>query len=231
MRKAPGLRLRLCGPGYGEPERRALQHVMEREVARGHLVRWWTSAYEPETFRLGGPRALRAVHALFSAHTTVWLGWEHLAQTGQTRLSGELMALALYGDLLEQALPAQEEAWDVWCTLLQLYSGRLPAEPRTRPSAARLLAPKSLAQHASACERALLYQGFTDNGQFARALDSTWEQGELVGGPRALIATVASFHWNRWCLPQTTIARVCQAAVDGLHPAAAFVPRERPEMR
>jgi thiopeptide-type bacteriocin biosynthesis protein len=228
VRKPPGIRLRLSGPGFGTEAHNGFVALLDREVTQGNLERWWSSTYEPETYRLGGPAALAAMHNLFSADTTVWLGWESLSRRGSARLSEDLMALALYGDLLLRATEASEEAWDVWCALHWIYAGALPEEPSEPPTRRHLLLPQGLYRLANEAERSLLDHGFAANEKFARALEQIWERGELVGGRRALLATLASFHWNIWCLPPHVVAPLCQAMVRELHPAAAFLPPVRP---
>ena len=224
VRKAPGIRLRLYGPGFDATANSAFVALLDHEVAQGNLVRWWYSTYEPETYRLGGPIALRAVHSLLSADTTVWLGWECLFRQGGTRLSEDVMALALYSDLLLRATEGYEEAWDVWCALHRIYAGALPEEPHEPSPRRHLLLPQELQRLVKEAERACLATGFAANEQFAQALEHIWERGELVGGRRALLATLASFHWNIWCLRPQVIAPLCRVMVQALHPAAAFLP-------
>jgi thiopeptide-type bacteriocin biosynthesis protein len=224
VRKSPGIRLRLSGPGFDITARSAFVALLDHEVAQGNLVRWWYSTYEPETYRLGGPVALMAVHILLSADTTVWLGWERLSRQGGTRLSEDVMALALYSDLLLRATEGHEEAWDIWCALHRIYAEALPEAPRESSPRRYLLLPQELHQLANEAERVCLDEGFAANEQFAHALERVWEQGELVGGRRALLATLASFHWNIWCLRPQVVAPLCRAMVRELHPAAAFLP-------
>lgn len=228
VRKPPGIRLRLSGHGFGTEAHNDFVALVDREVIRGNLERWWSSTYEPETYRLGGSAALTAVHDLFCADTTVWLGWESLSRQGGARLSEDLMALALYGDLLLRATEATEETWDVWCALHRIYAGALLEAPSEPPSRRHLLLPQGLYRLANDAERSLLDHGFAANEKFARALEQIWERGELVGGRRALLATLASFHWNVWCLPPRLVAPLCRAMVRELHPAAAFLPPVQP---
>src|SRR5262245_44510288 len=193
VRKNPGIRLRLSGPGFGTEASQALAVLLDREVIQGNLERWWRSIYEPETYRLGGPVALTAVHTLLSADTTMWLGWESLSRQEGARLSADFMALAFYSDLLLRANEAPEEAWDVWCALHRIYAGALPQEPSASSAQRSLLLPQGLRQQANAAERALLDQGFMANETFARVLEQVWERGALMGGRRTLLATLASF--------------------------------------
>jgi thiopeptide-type bacteriocin biosynthesis protein len=227
VRKPPGIRLRLSGLGFGAEAHSDFVALLDHEVALGNLVRWWRSTYEPEMYRLGGPVALTAVHDLFSADTTVWLGWERLSRQGSARLSEDLTALACYSDLLLRANEAPEEAWDVWCALHRIYAGALPEEP-SEPSRRRHLLPQGLRRLANEAERSLLDHAFAANEKFAQALEQIWERGELVGGRRALLATLASFHWNIWCLPPRVVAPLCRVMVRELHPTAAFLPPVRP---
>jgi hypothetical protein len=133
------------------------------------------------------------------------------------------MALALYGDLLQRTIEVSEEIWDVWCALYRIYVGKLPEEPG-EPSARRnLLLPQGLYRLANEEERSLLDEGFAAHAKFAEALAQSWERGELVGGRRVLLATLASFHWNIWCLRPQVVARLCEAMVRELHPAVDFL--------
>ena len=224
VRKPPGIRLRLSGPGFGIEASQALVVLLDHEVVQGNLECWWRSTYEPETYRLGGPVALTAVHTLLSADTTIWLGWESLSRQEGARLSADFMALAFYSDLLLRANEASEEAWDVWCALHRIYAGALPQEPSVPSAQRHVLLPQGLHQQANTAERALLDQGFVANETFARALQQIWEQGALVGGRRTLLATLASFHWNIWCLSPREVAPLCRVMVRELHPATAFLP-------
>lgn len=222
VRKAPGLRLRLRGPGFDVDAQSELDALIERERRAGRVERCWRSTYEPERDRLGGDAVLPAVHALFSADTDVWSAWIELDSLGRTRLEAAWMTLALQGDLLRRGTESYEEAWAIWAALHRLYVGRPPLTPAGR-SRGSLADHAALARRASAAEHELLTRGFEANTRFLAALREAERSERLVGGARALLATMVGFHWNRWGLDQASMASLCAAMVADLHPALAFM--------
>jgi thiopeptide-type bacteriocin biosynthesis protein len=228
VRKQPALRLRLRGPGFDARAREELTSLLAQRQAAGPVQRWGFATYEPETHRLGGPVALELVHALLSRSTDLWLAWERLSRTGRTRLGPEPMVLALYGDLLLRSLQAPEEAWDVWMTLRRIYEGSASLPPRM-PSDGRRPGSEALAALASPAERALLERGRTAADAFARGLTHAHDCCLLEGGRRALLATLASFVFNLWCLRPESIAALCRVAVLELDPRFEITPHASEE--
>lgn len=222
VRKTPGLRLRLRGPGLDAEAREELAGLLAAQRAPGPVQRWGLATYEPEIHRLGGPVALELVHALLSRSTDVWLAWERLSRTGRARLGPEPMVLALYGDLLLRSLQAPEEAWDVWMTLRRIYDGTSGSLPARIPASARRPGLQALAALASPEERALLGRGREAADAFARGLAHAHDCCLLDGGRRALLGTLASFFFNLWCLRPESIAALCRSAVLELDPRLAF---------
>jgi thiopeptide-type bacteriocin biosynthesis protein len=222
VRKSPGLRLRVRGPGFDDDARIELEALIERERRAGRVERCWRSTYEPERDRLGGDAVLPAVHALFSADTDVWSAWIELDALGRTRLESAWMTLALAGDLLRRGTESYEEAWAIWAALHRLYLGKPPLSPAGRARVS-LADPAALVRRASLDEHELLTRGFEANTQMLAALREAERNELLVGGARALLATLVGFHWNRWGLDPPTIASLCAAMVADLHPTLAFI--------
>lgn len=218
IRKVPGVRLRLTGLDRAACSE--LVGLLDGQVTQGHLHRWWFSTYEPETARLGGPVLLPAVHRLLCADSQLWADWDALAHQGHTRLSRDLLALALAGDLIERGCEEPAESWAVWYALHRYYAPQEavpgPGEPRPQ------LRPQGLLKLTGEAERQLLERGFAANQRFGEALHQTWLQGQLLGGRRALLASLTAFHWNIWCLSLPAIVPLCRAMVRELHPAGRF---------
>lgn len=221
VRKPPGLRLRVHGEGFDADARAELDALIEAERQAGRVQRCWRSTYEPERDRLGGDAVLPAVHALFCADTDLWSAWIELQAAGRTRLEPAWMSLALQGDLLRRGTEAREEAWAIWAGLHRLYVGA-PPRPPARTTRTSLADPTVLARLASADEQTLLARGFEANARLLAAVREAERSELLIGGVRALLATLAAFHWNRWGLDQPTIASLCEAMVADLHPSLDF---------
>ncbi|MCX4247476.1 thiopeptide-type bacteriocin biosynthesis protein [Paraliomyxa miuraensis] len=221
VRKAPGLRIRVRGPGLDVAARDRLEALLQAEQARGVVDGWGWATYEPEVARLGGTAGLRLVHAWLSESTRVWLGWQRLSRSGGTRLGRDVMALILQGELLLRSLGAPEEAWDVWLSLLRAYELTTPAVPPRDVGGARGLPLAAIAGRASPAERALLERGQAAADAFAAGLARAHDECTLQGGRRALLGTVASFSFNLWCLSPSAIVALCRMAVRELDPRPA----------
>jgi len=224
VRKPPGLRLRLRGPGFDAAARDELAGLLHAQQGAGPIVQWGRTTYEPEVHRLGGPVALELVHSLLAGSTDVWLAWERLSRSGQAQLAAELMALSLYDDLLARSFQAREESWDVWVTLSTIYEPTLgPLAPRGTGEP-RVLAPRALFLLASPQEQALLERGHAAATAFASGLAHAHDGCTLAGGRRSLVGTLASFLFNLWGLRPATVAGLCRLAVRELDPRI-HVPR------
>jgi hypothetical protein len=165
---------------------------------------------------------LPAVHDLFIIQARVWVQWERLRRREHVRVSAEVMALALYDDLVQRASEAPEEAWAVWAALHQVYTGRPPHAPMAGASMQSSLREATL-QRVDAAERSVLEHGFVANARFVRALDDAWQRGDLVGGRRALLGALAGFHFNMWCLTLPSIQSLCRSKVVEHHPSLPFL--------
>jgi thiopeptide-type bacteriocin biosynthesis protein len=226
VRKDPGLRLRIGGPGYGAHEAEALEALLAAQQRAGRVEYWFASTYEPELERLGGPHLLDAVHRAFSHDTDLWIAIMALRREGATRLSPELASLALSNNLLRRATGASEEAWDIWCALLRSQAGEEPAEPTGPIDPRAQFDSASLIARAEGDEARLLTLGLAHNAAFVSELDAVLRAGRLKGGRRGLLAAMLPFYWNRWALDRATVAAMCRAMVARLHPGLAFFPRQ-----
>jgi thiopeptide-type bacteriocin biosynthesis protein len=228
VRKPPALRLRVRGAGLDVTARQELARLLDAQREAGPVDHWGLSTYEPEVHRLGGPVVIELVHALLSASTDVWLAWERLSRSGQSSLGRDLMVLSLYDELLARSLRANEEAWDVWMTLLRLYDPLGAAPPRRAAGDARARRQRAIVAQATAAEQALLARADAAAEAFATGLGQAHDRCTLAGGRRALLGTLASFFFNLWCLPPATIAALCRVAVRELDPTLD-VPPHAPE--
>ncbi|HEY2510397.1 MAG TPA: thiopeptide-type bacteriocin biosynthesis protein [Polyangiaceae bacterium] len=223
LRKEPGFRLRLSGPGFDASARATLESRLRAEARSGRIARWTWSTYEPESDRLGGPRMLPAVHALLGAWSEAWIAWEAASRAGEARLGRDAMALALYADLVTLCTEGPAETWDVWAALHRRYADAAPREPARGKASRPHLTPRALRSLAGSFEQRVLDAGFDANVTFARALEAAWSEGSLVGGRRGLTATLAPFHWNIWALRPAAIAQMTALMVSDLHPSADVV--------
>jgi len=215
VRKRPGLRVRVRGPAV---DRTALDELFAPFVAGGSLVRAWSTTYEPELDRLGGPAMIDAVHDWFVADTRAWVAHERARFAGRARVGGELMCGILLHELAAGACEEGAETWAIWQALCRAYAGHPAMATATAASHPHALA---LARdHACDEERAVLSAAGAAVQRFTETLAAAWQDGTLVGGPRALIATMASFHFNLWCVNVGAAAALCRTMASALHPAS-----------
>jgi len=217
VRKPPGLRVRLGGR-LGPRLRPVLEDILQDAREDGDVVEWFYSAYEPETYDLGGPGATEAAHRYFDADTRLYLARERLVTAGGVALSPATQCLAVLADLFTRTTGDHGEAWDVWCNLERLYAG-VEAPGLT-------LAPVSLAglrRRAGTAEAHLLSAHEAANIAYAAELDGLWRRGELLWGRRAILPAIAAFVWNRHAVPAATIAACVRAMVVAHNPKRGFV--------
>lgn len=225
VRKPPGLRLRFGGEP-GARLRDVLEDICTMAREGGDVVEWFYSAYEPETYDLGGPGATEAAHRYFDADTRLYLARERLHAAGGVSLSPATQCLAVLADLFARCTGDAGEAWDVWCNLDKIYA-RVDAPALT-------LAPVSLTalrQRVGAAEADVLAGHEAANIVYAAELAALWRRGELLWGRRAILPALAAFVWNRHAVAGPTIAACARAMAVALNPKRGLVGLEPDPIR
>lgn len=213
MRKPPGIRLRFGGPAAAETEAWGLE-VLERLRARGVVTRAFASIYEPESFALGGPAAVPALHRWFTADSLGWWQWDRSLVEGGAAVDAAVLTLAIVNDLCMRATGgATSEVWDVW--------RNLAPEPAEAPPT-ETIPPLRLDDLAAFPIDGSLVARYRDaNERLSLELDQLWREARLALGQRALLVTAVMFHWNRFGLPLDARRRLCAAMDRALGPLAA----------
>ncbi|GAA2767623.1 hypothetical protein GCM10010103_66650 [Streptomyces paradoxus] len=193
VRKPPGLRLRFLLPEPSGGATQRIKNCCDSLVKRGLAERWFASVYEAETFKLGGPEAVEAVHAHFSADSRAWWRLVQLAQKRAT-VDTRLLSLAVLNDLFLRFLEYPEEIWDVWCRITYMHGARVTSESSTVavPTIERILG------HLGPEESAILCAYSSANTIMAARFDELHAQGKLLFAYRFILPHVALYHWNRY---------------------------------
>ncbi|MFD5317558.1 thiopeptide-type bacteriocin biosynthesis protein [Streptomyces sp. NPDC127098] len=214
IRKRPCWRLRLCIRPGADGEAR-IGTALDDLVTAGHIERWWTGIYEPETAAFGGETSMSCAHALFHADSRAILSLpHHTSPLGRRELS-----LLLCTTLIRAAGLEWYEAGDVW--------HRVAAE-RPLPADSP---PERLHAMADDLKRVLLADTTTEGPMLgadaplafaADWVDSFRRIGEFLGtearagrlnrGLRQILAYHVIFHWNRIGLPPRTQSVLAAAA-------------------
>jgi thiopeptide-type bacteriocin biosynthesis protein len=221
MRKPPGLRLRWLPAGLTRPALLARVHDAFLPLVPGRARhRLAASAYEPEVYQFGGPRAMALVHTWFTKDSLLGLRHDALRASQQAQLSPSVLSLSVINDLVFATLGgAPEEAWDVWSNIARLHGfGETPRAdaPRLPPIRVETLASQLDRQEAS-----VLRAYRRANSRLAAGLQRLHAQGHLLWGMRALLPMIALFHWNRYALAMSDRAELCAGMVATLNPKAA----------
>jgi thiopeptide-type bacteriocin biosynthesis protein len=177
------------------------------------IRRFFRSVYEPEVRLFGGPLAMDHIHAHFDADSAGWLELDRLAVAGRRDLSDEALALAVMNDLFLRTLGDPGEVWDVWCNLAELRPAPVGAVPRIEISF--IGDPRPLA---TAAERRVLARYARANEALARGLRRLWNRGALSCGLRAILAFVATFHFNRHGLDASQQSRIIAGMMQAWSP-------------
>jgi thiopeptide-type bacteriocin biosynthesis protein len=228
MHKAPGLRLR-----FRVPERRTTADTTVRDALRewaaaGAVSRWSPAVYEPETLLFGGPASMAVVHRLFTADSLAWLAY--LAGGGEdTAALGSAWAFSflLLRPLFQAAGVTDIEDLDVWDRLRWQTGRRFPVGGPTVPDGLRELAADlrfawTHPADSPAATSTLLRPVLDEYGETVRTAGRDWLAGYFhtdaaLIGPRAALAYVVIFHWNRGALPFRRQQQITEAMA--LHPA------------
>jgi thiopeptide-type bacteriocin biosynthesis protein len=214
MHKPPGLRVRFH-PAPGTRDRVA-------DAVRGHVLDWqrdgvirdWRPAcYEPEVRLFGGPLSMRSVHRLFTADSLVWLAYHGTAAAPGASPGPDwalsLLMLRTVFDALQIVGWEDLDVWDRvrWQTGRRLgpaVTDQLDLEPLTATLRAGWVATGQML----GLVRPELQQVVADYRETVAAEGARWlreyfqsDAAEL--GPRAALAYLIIFHWNRAALPIT----------------------------
>jgi thiopeptide-type bacteriocin biosynthesis protein len=221
QRKAPGLRWRIETPDRQRVLDLIAPNLRQMKQA-GELTHWHASVYEPETFAFGGEAAMHAVHDYFAADTSAWLRLPELRTRGAPTVSGSAISVAQLNELFARALDGRaEEVWDVWCRLAAFHA-LAPAKEARRRGRATLRDIAQLEQ--AALLLPVLEEIARANAALAETLAALDARGELLQGLRAVLATVALFHWNRIGLRPEYRRQVLQAMTEAWNPNVAPTP-------
>jgi len=195
MRKRPDMRLRFCGPDVRRQLNRKLSSVLDSLVSTRIVRRVFESVYEPETRVFGGPQAMRLVHAYFHADAAAWMELDRLAQSASRVVSSEHLAAGVLNDLFFRTLEDRNEVWDVWSNL----SAGSPRNENDQAPAFDIAG--LLSQDLTPAEARVLKRYNRANQVLAKGLCRLWAEGALSRGLRAILTSIAVFHFNRHGLP------------------------------
>jgi len=206
LRKPPGLRLRFKTryPATDlEPELVAWLLEMEQRS----LIRSFRFAtYEPEAFLFGGSVGMAIAHEHFDFDTRQVLELE----TRGHETPREVISAAVLNDLFLKFVEDRGELWDIWMRIWHAHG--TPDLPRVEP-----LAPGALGE-CSGPSQLVSHDASLSNARIASRLHAALLTRRLDCGPRAWLAHVATFHWNRWGLGPIARVRVLSAMLDELDP-------------
>ncbi len=212
VRKPPGLRLRLGGRRLPVDIEPRVQRLLDDLTRSGVVRQAFGSVYEPESFSLGGPACVDLVHRYFSQDTTAWLEWRALHTERPLPFTREVLSLAVMVDLVQRCVGPREEIWDVWCNVASAHA---PCPTRLDVPAIGLAELESMGGPRL---RPVLERHVQAHTELAQGLELRWREGRLGVGRRALLATLAAFHWNRYRIEGPTIARLADAMVRAYDP-------------
>lgn len=232
IRKHPCWRLRMQDNGV----KGRIGAVLDELTTSGHLHRWWTGIYEPETAAFGNAHSMRIAHELFHADSRAILD---LQRHNKIPLGRRELSVLLCGTLMRAAALEWYEQGDVWHRVAQ--ERPLPddvPQDRLQELADELrqlmLADTTsdgplLGQDAPLAFAADWAGAFREAGT---ALGTASREGALDRGLRHVISYQVIFHWNRLGLParkQSILAWAARAAILGLPAHKANAPtRTRP---
>ncbi|WP_243744775.1 thiopeptide-type bacteriocin biosynthesis protein [Streptomyces hainanensis] len=214
IRKHPCWRLRLHTQPGAHTEAR-IGSALDDLVTAGHIERWWTGIYEPETAAFGGETSMTCAHTLFHADSRAILDLSHhTSPLGRRELS-----LLLCTTLIRAAGLEWYEAGDVWHRVAAERS--LPADPAPERLHAMARDVKLVLLADSTAEGPML----SEDGPLAFAADwvdvfhrigaalgTEARAGRLGRGLRQVLAYHVIFHWNRIGLPPRTQSILATAA-------------------
>ncbi|CCB73272.1 MULTISPECIES: thiopeptide-type bacteriocin biosynthesis protein [Streptomycetaceae] len=239
IRKHPCWRVRVRIRAQEHSVKARVSAVLDGLTAAGHLDRWWTGIYEPETAAFGNTIGMSLAHALFHADSRAILDLHH---RGETALGRRELSILLCTTMMRAAALEWYEQGDVWHHVAQ--ERPLPADvPPDRLQALTadlrqimaadtapdgpLLGPDGPVAFAADWADAFRRTG--------RDLAATARNGSLDRGLRQVLAYHVIFHWNRLGLPartQSILSWAARAYILGpaAQPARSAIPHQtRPQ--
>ncbi|MFG2332852.1 thiopeptide-type bacteriocin biosynthesis protein [Streptomyces sp. NPDC048604] len=223
LHKSPGIRLRLDSPDPNNL-RRAMTGAASPARLPGLRT---TGAYEPETFRFGGPKGLELAHTHFAADSRMALSWRAYPSAQGTpfaALVGLTTAQTLFCRIAEDA----DELRDLWLRLDHALRTVVDHEVTDTVNGSALdegaldgeafgTALASLdAGHAPAVGDAMADTFLTRAHRWAaRTGDAAARMRRTEGFPmRTWAAATVLFHWNRWALAPDDLVPLVRAGLS-----------------
>jgi thiopeptide-type bacteriocin biosynthesis protein len=211
MRKYPCWRIRVHDATPG-----AVEGILGKAEADGLISGWQPGIYEPEEYAFGGLAGIDIAHQLFCADSRAVLDY---LRRDAPQVPKREVSLLLVGAILNAAGLDSFERGDVYSRIAALR----PSPPDAADRMARLtgqvrtLLSVSPAPTLHAMFAAPWLAAFENAG---RSLAQAAGEGRLERGPRAILAHVVIFHWNRLALDATTQGILARAA------RAVYLPAE-----
>jgi thiopeptide-type bacteriocin biosynthesis protein len=229
MHKPPGLRIRFRPAGQA---RAACDAAVSERLSRwqdgGLVARWRPAVYEPEVHLFGGPVSMRSVHSLFTADSLLWLTYHAspVLPGGADAGPSWNLSLVMLRGLFDSVRISGWEDLDVW-DRVRWQTGR-----RLAPEVAGALGLEQLSDALQGAWAAAagppdghpphLRDAIVEYRQAVAAEGERWladyfHSGAAILGPRAAVAYVVIFHWNRAGLSGNRQALLTEGLVA--HPA------------
>jgi thiopeptide-type bacteriocin biosynthesis protein len=222
-RKLPGLRMRFLGDGLDERLGPELVRWLD-EAERSNAIRGYRFAiYEPEQARFGGPSGIDIAHDAFDRDSRLAMRYETLAAQEQAEVPRDVFSLLLVNDLCGRAVEDSSELWDIWQRLNRAL-GRNPHESHAGPqidvsrTEAALSTPDAFLQQLPAAAGQLVRDGWQENAHVIARLRAAQAANRLSIGPRAWLASVCLFHWNRLAIEPAVLDALTARMVSILAP-------------
>ncbi len=216
VRKPPGLRIRL---GFAAEEGAAMEELRDMADSllspaceSGYVEQWFASAYEPETYKYGGPTAMGDVDAHFAADTNGWSRRIALEQAGASSVDARLFSVCVINDLILRVVDGLDELWDVWCGITIRHGGA----PLPLGAGGAIPVLGDLDGAVSAEEHSLLYYYQRVNRIFAARLQRRFAAGTLLFGFRTILPHIVMAHWNRYGFSEAVRQDICQKIMAAL---------------
>jgi thiopeptide-type bacteriocin biosynthesis protein len=205
MRKPPALRLRFQGPDLTRRLEPVLVAWLEDAEQRNLIRSFRFGTYEPEVFRFGGQTGMAIAHEQFDRDSRLILRYETAVEQGTLDLPRERLSATLMLDLLQRCVEDQAEVWDVWQRIWHAHG----CPPLAQDNQTDLATPADVS---------LLEESRAGNAQVACRLHAAEVARRLDCGPRAWLAQVCVFHWNRLGLEMAERVRLLSATLRSFDP-------------
>ncbi|MEU9028504.1 lantibiotic dehydratase [Streptomyces sp. NPDC048383] len=222
----PHLRLRLRSPDEASASavRRAVQDHLYRAREAGLLREFSTQAYEPETTRYGGPRALDAAEEVFCRDSRTAVAQLALLGSGRSPVPRDLMMCAGHAVLLESL---GDWDWQSWAARQFPKSTDGSITRGDVEAAARLIQPgRTAANLAAACGIPGIETLWREPSRLGRELDLSGDAGHRADRRRDT-ALVSLLHMQHNRLIGNNLASESRAVVLLGHVARQQLGRAR----